>query len=424
MSNLLSVIRFTLLSRLRSKSFRITTIVFIIILSILINLPATIDKLSSHEPAKIGMLSTNSDIANTLSSFYANQEQPDMQIVILPDAGSAAANDNMVKEKIKSKEIKGFLEVSDQLVGGFPKMIYKSSNPLDLGRKSNLQAALSVIKAQTVLQNISPEQIALIQTPVSIDSEQINTSEQASTKSESQMVLAYAMVYALLMMLYISAVGFGNIVAMEITTEKSSRVMEILITSVSPLKQMFGKIIGVCILGIIQIVILAAAVAVNLRIPSNQHYIESMHLNLSDLPLYLLGYFIIFYLGGFFTYATIFAAVGSLVSRTEEVGQAIMPVTFLIVAGFMIAMIGLQMPNSGFIVAMSFVPFFTPLIMFLRLGLGSPELWEVWLSIAEMIVMVFLLGWLAAKIYRTGVLMYGKRPSFKELRKAMKSYSK
>jgi len=108
------------------------------------------------------------------------------------------------------------------------------------------------------------------------------------------------------------------------------------------------------------------------------------------------------------------------VSRTEDVGQAIMPVTLLIVAGFMIAVYGLQDPNAPFVVAMSFVPFFTPLIMFLRLGMSNPAVWEVWLSIALTFAAVYLLGWLTAKIYRVGVLMYGKRPTPKELWRAMK----
>jgi ABC-2 type transport system permease protein len=211
-------------------------------------------------------------------------------------------------------------------------------------------------------------------------------------------------------------------VATEITAEKSSRVMEVLISSVSPLKQMFGKIIGICLLGLVQIVVFVVVGAANLLVPQNLDKIKSFNIDLGDVQLSLLGYFVIFYLLGYFIYATIFAAVGSLVSRTEEVGQAIMPVTFLIIAGFMIAMFGLQNPNAPFVVAMSFVPFFSPLIMFLRIGMSDPALWEIWLSIGITAATMLALGWLAAKIYRVGVLMYGKRPSFAELRKAMKAF--
>ena len=143
------------------------------------------------------------------------------------------------------------------------------------------------------------------------------------------MVMSYALVYAMLFMLYIGVIGFGNMVAMEITAEKSSRVMEILITSVSPLKQMFGKIIGICLLALSQIVLIIAVTAINLSLSSSSQLIKELHLSWSDLQISLIVYFLIFYLLGFFIYATVFAAVGSLVSRTEEVGQAIMPMTML-----------------------------------------------------------------------------------------------
>nr|WP_313778267.1 ABC transporter permease [Paenibacillus larvae] len=112
-----------------------------------------------------------------------------------------------------------------------------------------------------------------------------------------------------------------------------------------------------------------------------------------------------------------------MVSRTEELGQAVMPVMFLVIISFFIASFGMQNPNSTLVTVMSFIPFFSPLIMFLRIGLSDPALWEILISIGIMFASIGILAWLSAKIYRAGVLMYGKRPSFKELRKAMKSFN-
>ena len=162
------------------------------------------------------------------------------------------------------------------------------------------------------------------------------------------MVMSYALVYVMLFMLYMGVIGFGNMVAMEITSEKSSRVMELLITSVSPLKQMFGKIIGICLLALSQIALLIAVGCNQFKlIRAAANSFRSCILTWHDLQISLIVYFLIFYFLGFFIYATVFAAVGSLVSRTEDVGQAIMPVTLLIVAAFMIAMFGLNNPNAG-----------------------------------------------------------------------------
>lgn len=423
MNKLSTVVKFTFMNRVQAKAFVVTTLIFALVLTVMINLPAIIAKFSSSDgPAKLGIVGKETEVTRALKSFYENQKEPELQIVLLGDGGSKEANAKLGKEKLDAKEIKGYLEFTEDATAGFPKATYHSKSSMDFSMEQKLKSVLQAIKAETVVKDmgLTAEQRAKLNAPVSIQTVQIQ--EGTAGKSESQMVLAYVLVYALLFLLYMTVIGYGNMVATEITAEKSSRVMEVLITSVAPLKQMFGKIIGICLLGLVQIAVFVVVGAANLLIPQNMDKLKSLNIDLGDVQLSLLGYFLIFYLLGYFIYATMFAAVGSLVSRTEEVGQAIMPVMFLIIAGFMIAMFGLQNPNAPFVVAMSFVPFFSPLIMFLRVGMSDPALWEIWLSIAITAATMFALGWLAAKIYRVGVLLYGKRPSFKELRKAMRAF--
>jgi ABC-2 type transport system permease protein len=426
MNRIFTVIKFTYMTRFRMKSFRIMSLILIILLSVMIHLPAIISKLSTDEPTKIGVFGTRqAEIAGKLTAFYNTQPNSEILIVPLPDEGSAEGNEALGKQQIADKKIKGFLEIADAKQGGFPKMVYKSTGTMEFSLKNKLQTTLHLIKTDIVLQGagLSDALKTDLQTPVSLETVQISTSDQgAAGKTESQMVMSYALVYVMLFLLYMGVIGFGNLVATEITAEKSTRVMELLITSVSPLKQMFGKIIGICLLALSQIALLIAVGAVNLSLSGSSSMIADLHLSWRDLELSLIVYFLIFYLLGFFIYATVFAAVGSLVSRTEDVGQAIMPVTLVIVAAFMIAIFGLNQPNAEFVVTMSFVPFFSPLIMFLRIGMSSPPFWQIAISIAIQLLSIGAMAWLAAKIYRTGVLMYGKRPSLKELRKAMRAY--
>lgn len=426
MNSIVTVIKFTYMTRFRMKSFRIMTLILMIVSSLLIHLPAIISKLSSDEPTKIGVIGTSPvDIAGKLTAFYNNQLNADISIVPLPDGGSPAANEAYGKQQIADKKIKGFLEITDAKQGGFPKMIYKSTSNMEFSLKNKLQTTLHLIKTDIVLQGVGLSDAVKsdLQTPVSLETVQISTSDQAAEgKTESQMAMSYALVYVMLFLLYMGVIGFGNLVATEITAEKSSRVMELLITSVSPLKQMFGKIMGICLLALSQIALLIATAAVNVSLSGSSSMVANLPISWHDLQLSLVVYFLIFYLLGFFIYATIFAAVGSLVSRTEDVGQAIMPITLVIVAAFMIAIFGLNQPNAGFVVTMSFVPFFSPLIMFLRIGMSTPPFWQIAISIAIQLLSIGAMAWLAAKIYRTGVLMYGKRPTLKELRKAMRAY--
>jgi len=425
MNNLWTVVRFTFMSTFRQKSFKVMTIILALLITIGINLPTIIDKLSSKEPDNIGIINTQPAYTEKLAQFYAAQPEPKVKIVPLADSGSQAGNDTLGRDKIKAGEIKGYVEFTGEIVGGFPKVVYKSdSTTMENSVRGELLSGLQALKTDLILKDISKDQLAIIQAPVSIESMQVKTSEDSAGhgRTENEMTAAFILVYAMLFLLYMSVIMYGNTIAMSVTQEKSSRVMELLITSSKPIYQMFGKIIGTCLIALFQLFVFILVAALNMKLPSNQTMLTDMHLSLSDIPLDLIAYFLVFYLGGFFLYAVIAAGIGSIISRVEDVGQAIMPVMFLVMFGFFVAMYGLQSPNSSLVVVMSYIPFFAPLIMFLRIGIGDPAIWEAGVSIVILIASIILLGWLAAKIYRTGVLLYGKRPSVKELRKAMRAY--
>ncbi|MNV68340.1 ABC-2 family transporter protein [compost metagenome] len=168
--------------------------------------------------------------------------------------------------------------------------------------------------------------------------------------------------------------------------------------------------------------IIAAAVAANLLLPHNADVLKDFNLDLGQLSVSLLVYGLILYILGYFLYALMYAAVGSIVSRTEDLGQAVMPIMMLGFVNFYVPLFSISAPNTMLVKVASYVPFTSPLSMLLRIGVGDVAFWEIALSLLILLVTCFGMGWLAAKIYRTGVLMYGKRPSIKELRKAMKAY--
>ena len=143
--------------------------------------------------------------------------------------------------------------------------------------------------------------------------------------------------------------------------------------------------------------------------------------SLFDMPADGLFYTILFFLLGFFLYAFFYGAVGSLVSRIEDVNTSILPVTFLYMAGFLVSMVNLVNPKGIVVRVFSFIPFFSPMCMFLRIIMTSVPMWEIALSIAILIATILLTGYIAAKIYRVGVLMYGKPPKIKELIKVLRT---
>lgn len=421
MNSISTIVGFTFKNRFRSKPFMITSVLLAIVLTVLINLPYIIQLFVSEEDASVAMPET--ELSKEIKQRLEEAGESGLQVVLLPDPDPEA-----VKERIRDGEFDGYLEIGDVTEHGFPQMIYYSEKDPDRDVISRLQNTLEQMKTDRVVKEIglSQEELARLNAPVVLEQQRIadggTNGETGEPESPGEKVVAYVLVYVLLIMIFMVVTMYGNMIAMEITAEKSSRVMEILISSVSPLKQMFGKILGMFLLALTQISAYMIIIAANLLLPHNREILKKLDLSLADVDLSLLAYFVLFYLLGYLLYSTVFAAIGSLVSRTEDLGQALTPMTFLTLAGFYIGLFGINMPDSMFVKVSSFIPFFTPFIMFLRVGLSDPAWWEIALSVLLLAVSILAMGWLAAKIYRTGVLLYGKRPGIRELRKAMKAY--
>lgn len=425
MRNIGTVIAFTLRTKLMTKSFIITTLILALLMTVGVNLPYIISLFNKDEPLKVGlMLGSYPAIEQTLEKSLQDQNNPNLKLISYPNA-----TEEQLKKDIDEDKIDGYL----QLTAGaseaeFPKAIYTGSGELGMSDQMLLTNVLSVIKTQWVVKDsLTPEQLQQLNQPVALES--INLKDKASAnasddpeKQDAQKGVSIIVVTVLIILFFMTNTMTGNMIAAEVTQEKNSRIMEILITSVSPMAQMFGKIIGMFILGLIQIVVFFLVVVANLLLPHNIDTLKSMNIDLSMIDPTVIGLGLLMYVLGYFLYATLFAAVGSIVSRTEDLGQAIMPITILSLVAFYIPIFSVSVPDTLLVKVASYIPFFTPTTMLLRIGMGTYEWWELAITIAIMLVSIVVFGWLSAKIYRTGVLMYGKRPTWKEITKAMKAY--
>lgn len=429
MSNTWTVIRFTFMNKIRTKSFIVTTLIFALLITVGINIPYFIQLFSgdkADEATRIGLVyGEQQAIAEDLNQMLPGITK-NYQFVKYDAYDEAVLNKDVAKG-----DIEGYIRFETKEGSKFPAVVYNSEDEtLDPELHSALQAALQGPKTRSVVEGLTltDEQINEINTPVQINTRGVEsqgaggTGAAAADNDAKDNPVNYVVVYALVILFFITLMGTGNMIASEVTTEKSSRIMEILITSVSPLSQMFGKVIGMFLLGIAQIATFGVVVVINLMLPHNMDALSSLNLDLGAIDPMLLVFGIVFYIFGYFLYAVLYAAIGSIVSRTEDLGQAIMPLTMVSLAAFYIAIFSLSVPNSTLMKVSSYIPFISPTSMIVRIGLGNPPLWEIIVSLAILIVSIFFFGWLSAKIYRTGVLMYGKRPTFKELGKAMKAY--
>jgi ABC-2 type transport system permease protein len=217
----------------------------------------------------------------------------------------------------------------------------------------------------------------------------------------------------MLFFLYMTILLYGVSVMRGVIEEKQSRIVEVIISSVRPTQMMMGKLIGIGLVGLTQYVIwVLAAVALSYLSAS---VFASSGFNIPQIPASLLVYFIIYFLLGYFLFATLYAMVGAMVSTEEEAQQVQFPVTMLIIVPMVLFSMVMNNPNGGTSIVLSMIPFFAPTLMVLRVAMVNPPLWQVLLSMVIMVLTILGAVWFAAKIYRVGILMYGKRPSIAEL---------
>ncbi|MFB3162877.1 ABC transporter permease [Neobacillus sp. 179-J 1A1 HS] len=401
----------TYFNKLKTKSFLITTLMMVIITLALTNLNNIIevfDKDSGKE--KVGVLDETGQL---YKPFKEQMSSLNKNLQLTEFAGTEKEAEKAVEEG----GIAGFvlLRYDDQQL---PEAEYKAMSVADSAIYTDLQSGLQQMKTMLAASkiNLTPEQLNQLYEPVSFK----KVALEENAKTEEELNQARGLVYVLLFVIYFAVIMYASMIAMEVATEKSSRVMEILISSVSPIKQMFGKILGIGLLSLTQLAVLLSIGYFSIK--RNMSSLEGGFFDafgFGNISLSTIAYAVIFFILGYFLYATLAAFLGSLVSRIEDVQQMITPMTLLVVAGFMIAMFGLGKPDSPFIVITSYIPFFTPMIMFLRVGMLNIPVWEAALGISILMATIIFFAVFGARVYRGGVLMYGKSNSFKDIKKAL-----
>ena len=276
------------------------------------------------------------------------------------------------------------------------------------------EVMLNMYRLNAMSENgISPEDASeILSTP--IESENVSL----SIDQTQNFFYAYIMIYAL----YIVILLYGQMVTTKVATEKSSRAMELLITSAKPQSMMFAKVFASCIAGLTQLIAIFGSALVFYRI--NREYwaeLEMMDM-FFDIPPVLLVYMLVFFVLGFLIYAFVFGALGSTVSKLEEVNTAITPVMLVFVFMFMVVMISMGSGNVDTMLmkVCSYIPFTSPMAMFTRIALSDVAVHEIIISISILFVSVFGVGYIASKMYRVGVLLYGTPPKLGAIIKAMK----
>ncbi|MCY8504734.1 ABC transporter permease [Bacillus atrophaeus] len=403
-------------NKITAKSFIISTVISVLLVLFVTNLESIISMFQSDDDAKqeIAVI----DETNELYPIFSKQLKAvdaDSEL----DMKQTKKSEKKVSQQVKDEKLDGMFIIKRDKNGEISGT-YKALTISDETAYNYLKQALTQTKTAvgTADLGVSQEKISSLYAPVSVD----NVALQTGAKSEEELGQVMGLVYILLFMIYFAVIMYASMIAMEVATEKSSRVMEILISSMPPIQQMFAKLFGIALVGVTQLAIILSIGFASLKLGETGETTSSVSqfINVTDVPVSTIIYAVIFFLLGYFLYATMAAFLGSVVSRIEDVQQTITPMTLLVVAGFMIAMFGIRTPDAGFITATSFIPFFTPMIMFLRVGMLDIPFWQAALGIGITLLTIIILAVIGARIYKGGVLFYGNSSAFKAIKQALR----
>ncbi len=418
--------------RVRKKSFIITTLLMPMLMLLLMAAPSLVMLFATGEQKEILVIDESHIIAPKLES---NEE-----LLLSPSELSLAeARDN--------HEVFGVLWIGEDIVDN-PKQVQlytnsSSSMTLEEGIASQIEGVienerLSRYEIENLEQIMKDVEANVTLTTYRND----QTSDDGEAEEATSSFIAYMLGLVLGMMLYMFLIIYGSMVMTSVIEEKGSRVLDVLVSSVSPFQLMMGKILGVASVAVTQVAIwgvlvcgLGAAVLPSLMPEDVMQTVEAVQAGQmttveADIDADMLSalsfatntgklvmmfvYLLLFLLGGFLFYSAMFAAVGSAVDSIQDANQLQTPITVPIILALILAMSVFNDPNSPLAFWGSVIPFTSPVVMMARIPFDIPE-WQIWLSLALLFASVVVMAWIAGKIYRVGIFMHGKKPSFKEL---------
>jgi ABC-2 type transport system permease protein len=271
---------------------------------------------------------------------------------------------------------------------------------------------------------LTPAQVRSLSAPPDLTVTRISSE---SGRPTNQIVVGYILAFAGAYLLFYAVITYATAVANGVVEEKSSRVMELLLNAATPWQLLVGKIVGIGAAGLTQMVCLVVVGigALLLQIPLQA---ALFGVNVGGLTQYLSGVsipflllFLVYFLLAYFLYSSLFAGLGALVRRQDEVQSVIQIPLFLMIASLALFYVAVFAPDQSLTRVLSFFPFFTPVLMLARLGLGTVAWWEVVVTVLLMVAAIAACAWIAARLYRYGVLMYGQKPGLRQMARIIRA---
>jgi ABC-2 type transport system permease protein len=415
---LLKVARREYMERVRKKSFLISTILGPVLMGGIIIVPSLILEHSPETQTKVAVIDRTGSIFAELDTTLADTLKDGTRLFNLREVRLGGRKIDAVKRDLA-------IEVENDIIDGYmvvPEDVVESDSATFYGKRvgaikmlERIERGLSqvVIGRRLAAEGMDYGSVRKLTKGVDLETVQLRGGEE---RGKSEFGIMYISTFILVMMLYMTILLWGIAIQRSIIEEKNNRVIEVLLSSMKSFDLLGGKILGVGSVGFTQYAIWSLfAVLLSLYGLST-----GMLSQLSVFSWTTLVFFVVFYVLGFLFYATLFAGIGSVCNTDQEAQQLQTPVVMCLVFTLVIPVAIVQNPDGLFATVVSLIPFFTPIVMFMRINILTPPVWQIALSIAILLGAMYVSGLMAAKIFRVGVLMYGKRPDLREIAKWLK----
>lgn len=429
MCNVWFITRREYLERVRTRSFVVLTLLLPAIMALAFVLPVRLASMSIGKPEHLVLVvssppfgemvrhqllsqtPTASDQATREQISNAGNSAPHYVIDLDPyptDAERAA-----LRARLAAGAIDGYLWLTDDAVHA-RKVTYTGRDMAGLLQRSWISDALgrALVEQQLAARGVSPAQAEAVLQPVQVETVRVQHGQEGESDDKAMFFAVFAMV----MLLYVAVIFYGVSVMRSVLEEKNTRIMEVLLSSTTSTELMAGKLLGVGAVGLTQIgiwIVMAGLIA----LPSLAFYPSLSQIRISPLAL---AAFVLLFLLGYLLYSAVYAAIGAIVT-TEQEGQQLQFIIVLplIIAVFLMGSV-MRTPDAPFAVWTSMIPFLSPVLLYLRIAVQPPPAWQIALSLALLVGTIAAFLVLCARIYRVGVLMYGKRATLPEIMKWLK----
>ena len=429
MKKFLTVVRREYIQRVRAKMFIISTILLPAVMSLFIVVPAIILSIETP-PMRVAVVDQTGRMYSQLrQALFNDQQDSDSQNAntgsarpprrsfsrfVLEEVDAKAQPLDQIRanldQRMSARQLDGYVILPpDFLSRGEAE--FASRNAGDMFSPRVLQSAINrAAREQRLIEaHVDPKTRQELFRPVELQSVKPGAPGQEANNNAS-----FALVFAIGFIMYLAILLYGQIILGAVIEEKETRIAEILFSSVRPFTLMMGKLVGVSLVALTQLTIWGIAFSVFALYAVGSLASQGMPTTIPSLPFSHYIYFGLFFLLGYFIYGTIYALVGSMVTTAQEGGQLAMPIILMLVVSFYLFWPVSRAPDSPFSFWVSMIPFSAPVSMLIRIVTQTPPFWQIALSLAIGFSTVLVIMWVASRIYRVGMLMYGKRASIPE----------